>query len=770
MAFGAKTDGLAAEKPKALGLDAKKAATHEQARPLPYFVGKSPPIAGTFIAEPFNTRSDPVSKRTGKKSSITGYRYTTSFVVIFCHGPVDTLNSIYIGNDLAWEGPVSRLAEPFVEITVESKGLIRFYWGGEDQTIDPSLEASGQVHSAYRGQCYAVFIDWQLAEGQVNVDNIQVLLERFPAPSFWPSEIAREIEGDANPVLAISELWEHPRYGIGSSLERLDTDSLLTVAESLIDEGFGFSPYVNSAATFGAFLAKWLDYVGGYVSMTPDGRMGIGLERGTIGTPPTINTTDLVGIPEITQRDWSDTFNSISLKFSNRNIAFNPDAVSWRDSANFAIVGATLQTSVNREWITRQYAAWLAVVSVGRQLARPRIEGSIKVQLESGLDLQPGSQFYLTYSGHNMSSVLCRVVEWNYPGPDSPHIVLRFVEDLGFLNAALSPVDEDDFGDPLTFEAAEAYDQRAFEIPWRMSGTREVTAAIQVIRGDTICNGYNAFWEVSEANFVQQGRGDAFAQKGTLAADFSAEVLIEDPDVVLDVTFTSPDTAMEDLTRTEAFTNRSMHIYIGGEIMIAWEPTLVASGRWTFRVARAQYDTLREDHAEGDEVWLTREDPTAVFTQVVPDIPTTNAFKAQPFVMGNAVELVACPTFELDHVRRAYAPLAPTNATVNDEGVNPTYGTGDDIDVDWTETSESWVDDPEVDVGSRADSTIIQILDALDVVVDEITVAGVAGTYTIPNADLVTALGSETDFSVRVFYSLAGVRSINYSGVRVTKV
>jgi hypothetical protein len=49
-------------------------------------------------------------------------------------------------------------------------------------------------------------------------------------------------------------------------------------------------------------------------------------------------------------------------------------------------------------------------------------------------------------------------------------------------------------------------------------------------------------------------------------------------------------------------------------------------------------------------------------------------------------------------------------------------------------------------------------------------VAGASGPATIANADLIAALGSETDFSVRAYLSLGGYRSLDFDSITVTKV
>ena len=46
----------------------------------------------------------------GSKSVTVGYRYYAGMHLALCHGPVDSLNKIVVGERTAWSGSSSRLA------------------------------------------------------------------------------------------------------------------------------------------------------------------------------------------------------------------------------------------------------------------------------------------------------------------------------------------------------------------------------------------------------------------------------------------------------------------------------------------------------------------------------------------------------------------------------------------------------------------------------------------------------------------------------------
>lgn len=120
--------------------------------------------------------------------------------------------------------------------------------------------------------------------------------------------------------------------------------------------------------------------------------------------------------------------------------------------------------------------------------------------------------------------------------------------------------------------------------------------------------------------------------------------------------------------------------------------------------------------------------------------------------------------------KRAQRPAAPTNLRVFEDGAHPTYTTGQAITVNWTPTSElRFGFNATQNLDCRADGVILQVLTTAGVLKGELAFAGNTGPGTITNAQLVAFLGGETDFKLRAFYSLAGLRSLNYDEITVRK-
>ncbi len=140
------------------------------------------------------------------------------------------------------------------------------------------------------------------------------------------------------------------------------------------------------------------------------------------------------------------------------------------------------------------------------------------------------------------------------------------------------------------------------------------------------------------------------------------------------------------------------------------------------------------------------------------------------YLLAQELDLATCPEIAVTIQRRAQRPAAPTNLRVFEDGAHPTYATGQDIAVNWTPTSElRFGFNATQNLECRADATVLQVLTTGGTLKDEIAFAGIAGPVTIPNTQLAVLLGAESDFKLRAYFSLAGLRSLNFDEITVRK-
>lgn len=164
----------------------------------------------------------------GSQTVTTGYRYFLSWAMGFCLGPVDTLYTVWLDNDIVWEGELGISSATKGEVTIalwkgdrdalegyESGGgaflgglldamwdqaayaagyigLMTFYFGTSDQEVndqltDLMLEEGGLEDETwaipYRRQCYAYMHDCVI--GSYNrCPSIKIIVRKAPECSF----------------------------------------------------------------------------------------------------------------------------------------------------------------------------------------------------------------------------------------------------------------------------------------------------------------------------------------------------------------------------------------------------------------------------------------------------------------------------------------------------------------------------------------------------------------------------------------------------------
>jgi len=86
---------------------------------------------------------------------------------------------------------------------------------------------------------------------------------------------------------------------------------------------------------------------------------------------------------------------------------------------------------------------------------------------------------------------------------------------------------------------------------------------------------------------------DRFEQRAHVVAEYPADTLLIDDYLGLEMQFDSLDDELDEFPFTEAQENRLL-VFIGDEIMSAWNAQLIAAGRYRLWTIRARYDTKRQ--------------------------------------------------------------------------------------------------------------------------------------------------------------------------------
>ncbi len=423
---------------------------------------------------------------------------------------------------------------------------------------------------------------------------------------------------------------------------------------------------------------------------------------------------------------------------------------------------------MSRLWITRQGVAQKIANAAGRVAAQPLLAGTLQLRKSKASLLTAGDLFSLQFPQSGVNGVLCRVERLTPPAPGQAAATVQFSEDTRFFNADHYAAGADDVPVANVFEVQALAYEKLIETPWGLKETSTPHVLFLAARGDLVSNGFNLWYAKSDASYRQIATFDTFAKRGHVVTAHPASTLLIDDTLGIEIQFDSLDHDLDEFTFLDAQENRLL-VIVGDEILSVWGAQLIAAGRYLLWTIRGRYDTKRQTHDSNAEAWVVAQEDLAPRVNGLK--PSPSIFKLQPFLLQSEYDLALVDPVSITLESRAYRPLAPLNLRVNGDGYNPTYATGADIAADW---DVSWYRSAETPVtkvvGTDIDQTTLEVLTTGDVLKGTFEFSAGSGPRTITNAQLIAALGSETDFKLRTWFVRSGLRSLNYDEVTVRKV
>lgn len=771
--------------PKALGMSANRTSSHERAKVLPYFCGTMRmPI--NWLDEAWDQKTvevhDSESGKGGGKagnSTVSGYDYYASLAGAFCLGAVDRIEQIWFDDEMVWSGPVSRSGDS-TTITIEDRGNVTIYWGTSTQPTDGMLGPRG--HPAYRNICYVVFDQLYFGRDRTNAPNVEVVLFRAPvAPGLLTNPVLNDI--DANPVHFAVEMmtaW----YGLALPVSYLDLTQLDTAAAQLEAENNGLSPFITEQMDAKTFLQKLCEYIDAILDFRNSNLLQIVLMRNPpadTSTLPLIGEYDLTELPKLKPTAWNETKNEFVVSFTNRDQYHYPDSETWRDIANMAIVGEPITDQLDRPWIGYRDLALRYALNYGRLNAVPTVSGTLSVRKSfiygnGGLQaFKPGGFVKLTYQDYGFDLAL-RVTNIRWPEDRSQLVELDVFTDQ--YADAITEYTPDDIPESESSELdiTPATLLKIVEIPASLRGDklpRNPHILPLVGRPNQYCTLFRVYSSEHGGAYRNIGQDTVFARVGTLAQDYpltSFSLDLSATGMLLNVEGIDIDFPSADDT---GFARGDLLIFVDDEIMCYETATVVSPTQVRLtNIAKGQHDTLMSAHTTGATVFVVQSALVHSMSHRSFAVNDSISFKVAPSTGQFQVPLSEIDPIVMQLTGRSVAPSSPMNITANGNGINPTFTSGSNVAIAWTQTSftrphfwECW--DEHVQL-----RTIYRI----DISDSRLTLRSTrtpiyAGTWTYTSAMRLADFGGvePASFIVRVFSRVRGVQSHQYLELTVTK-
>lgn len=266
---------------------------------------------------------------------------------------------------------------------------------------------------------------------------------------------------------------------------------------------------------------------------------------------------------------------------------------------------------------------------------------------------------------------------------------------------------------------------------------------------------YQAATNQFTSSYSALGEHDGLAQRGVVADEnYPASTDLVDDAVGMVVALDQADTTLESFTLDEALAQKFL-LWVDQEIISVSTVTLLAAGKYRVHGVRARYDTRRQAHSIGAEVWLIeRVKLQQLHDDQVFYFPGQPNFKLQPRSIGAWLDLADATPLDFAITNRAQKPLAPLNLAHASDGSNPHYTTGQDLVLTWNNSAAQrggfwslWGRPVTVDLPY----TRLEFYTTGGVLKQAVETAAGAETHTYTNAALLAAFGTEQDVVVRAY-------------------
>lgn len=381
-----------------------------------------------------------------KGGSVTvGYRYYAGMHLALCHGPIDSLNKIVVGERVAWSGAQTSSGQ----ITINQPEL----FGGDDREggivgavdlvmgdasdgqNDYLVSQLGATVPAFRGVVSLILRQPQLSALNPYIKpwsaELTRIIRRSDGSPQWYSTNAA-INGDMNPAHVIHECLTDRVWGRGYGLSDIDDTAFRAAADTLYTEGFGISLLWDQSQDIDALIERVLQHIDGSLYVSPrTGLFTLKLTRDDydIATILTLDESNILALESFERTLPEELVNQVTLSYHDRETDKSV-SIAVQDIAgierNF---GEVKDAKVSYEGVTNgALAARLAMRDL-RQLSSTLAKVTL-VANRAAASLNIGDVFKLAWPELQIEQIVCRVVQVSFGTLTDGRVRITCVEDV----------------------------------------------------------------------------------------------------------------------------------------------------------------------------------------------------------------------------------------------------------------------------------------------------------------------------------------------------
>lgn len=427
----------------------------------------------------------------GSQEYTVGYWYGLGAHLALCHGPLDAITEIRVGERVAWSGNVTGNTT----ITIDNpnlfggeereggvQGPVDILMGGPTQGRNTYLqERLGADIPAFRGVVSLILRRVWVAAMNPYIKPWSVRAKRVPR-QWYPAKA--EISGDANPAHIVRECLTNGEWGMGYPTSDIDDASFTAAADTLHAEGFGLSLLWNKEETIEDFILSALRHVDGLLYVHPrTGLFTLKLARAdyTLSSLPTFDPGNILRIEEFTRPSWGEITNQVTVVY--RDGATDKDgSVTVQDIAAVQLNGGVVATTVNYPGISRAELANRVAMRELKQLSSSLAKCTFVANRQaSGLNI--GDVVKLSWPPYGIDQMVMRVARIAYGELANGAVRVECVQDIfGLPQSVYSAPPPSGWTEPTSLPAPCPH-QTLFEVPY-WSVVKDFTGESQSLLGD----------------------------------------------------------------------------------------------------------------------------------------------------------------------------------------------------------------------------------------------------------------------------------------------
>lgn len=376
----------------------------------------------------------------GGSSSVTiGYKYYLGMHMVICHGPVDSVQKVIVGEREAWSGNATSSQQIYInspELFGGRKkeggiqGYVDLMFGEQTQTANSYLLGQlGNPMPAFRGVLSAVLRRVYVCAMSAYPKPWAFKVKRIPAKTWYSTKA--DINGSANPVHVVYETLTNTDWGMGYPISAIDDTAFKAAADKCYSEGLGVSMLLSNQDSIEKFIYDVLGHMNGMLYTRPDnGQFSIKLLRDdyTVSSLSTFNESNVVTLESFERPSYAEMVNEIVVVYRPQG-GVDDDSVTVQDLASIQAQGGIVSQTVQYPGIdTAVNASRLAMRDL-RQKSTPLSRIRIHVNRKAW-NVVIGGVFKFSWAEHGLVDIVYRALSINYGTLTEGTIVIDAVEDV----------------------------------------------------------------------------------------------------------------------------------------------------------------------------------------------------------------------------------------------------------------------------------------------------------------------------------------------------